>query len=48
MELQQERTSVRRCVECLQGTETGSNIPVLQKLKSQIDSFSDDKGKHGH
>lgn len=46
VELKQEVASVRREVECLQGTaETSSNIPVLQKLKGQIDSFSDDKGK---
>lgn len=42
LELRQEIRSVKGHVESLQENETSS---ILQELKSQIDSFSDDKGK---
>ena len=44
LDLRQEITTAERYVECLQGHETIKNVPTAEKLKCQINSFSDDKG----
>lgn len=41
LELRQEIRRAKGCVECLQHE---TNVPKIDKLKCQMDSFADDRG----